>query len=59
MPFWDERVAMAENFPAVRRDKYHINILTAHFILHPERFDVVVASNLFGDIFCARTASRT
>ncbi len=51
MPYWDERVeAMAANYPAVRWDKYHIDILTARFVLSPERFDVVVASNLFGDI---------
>jgi tartrate dehydrogenase/decarboxylase/D-malate dehydrogenase len=51
MPYWDERVvAMAENFPDVRWDQYHIDILTAHFVLNPDRFDVVVASNLFGDI---------
>lgn len=51
MPFWDERVdAMAEQYPAVRTDKYHIDILTAQFVLNPDRFDVVVASNLFGDI---------
>ncbi len=51
MPYWDERVAaMAPQFPEVRWDKYHIDILAAHFVLHPERFDVVVASNLFGDI---------
>lgn len=51
MPYWDERMeAMAPNFPDVKWDKYHIDILTAHFVLHPERFDVVVASNLFGDI---------
>ena len=51
MPFWDERVeAMAADFPDVVWDKYHIDILTAQFVLHPERFDVVVASNLFGDI---------
>ena len=51
MPFWDERVeAMAKRFPDVRTDKFHIDILTAHFVLHPDWFDVVVASNLFGDI---------
>ena len=51
MPYWDERVeAMAEAYPAVRWDKYHIDILTAQFVLHPDWFDVVVASNLFGDI---------
>jgi tartrate dehydrogenase/decarboxylase / D-malate dehydrogenase len=51
MPFWDERVETAAlRFPTVRLDKFHIDILTAHFVLHPEWFDVVVASNLFGDI---------
>ncbi|WP_416356592.1 tartrate dehydrogenase [Aureimonas phyllosphaerae] len=51
MPYWDERVeAMAANYPDVRWDKYHIDILTAHFVLNPDRFDVVVGSNLFGDI---------
>ncbi|HWV96124.1 MAG TPA: tartrate dehydrogenase [Xanthobacteraceae bacterium] len=51
MPYWDERVeAMAKNYPGVKWDKYHIDILTAHFVLHPDWFDVVVGSNLFGDI---------
>ncbi|HVK81432.1 MAG TPA: tartrate dehydrogenase [Verrucomicrobiae bacterium] len=51
MPYWDERVeAMAQAYPEVRWDKYHIDILTAHFVQHPDWFDVVVASNLFGDI---------
>ena len=51
MPYWDERVeAMARQYPDVRQDKYHIDILTARFVLSPDRFDVVVASNLFGDI---------
>jgi len=51
MPYWDERVkAVAEAYPDVRWDQYHIDILTAHFVLNPDRFDVVVASNLFGDI---------
>ena len=51
MPYWDERVAaMAANYPALKVDKFHIDILTAHFVLHPDWFDVVVASNLFGDI---------
>ncbi|RIX41982.1 MAG: tartrate dehydrogenase [Rhodocyclales bacterium GT-UBC] len=51
MPYWDERVEnMAASYPEVRWDKYHIDILTARFVLSPERFDVVVASNLFGDI---------
>lgn len=51
MPYWDERVeVMAAQYPDVSWDKYHIDILTAHFVLNPNRFDVVVASNLFGDI---------
>lgn len=51
MPWWDKRVEeMAKAYPEVRWDKYHIDILTARFVLSPERFDVVVASNLFGDI---------
>ncbi len=51
MPYWDERVAeMAKEYPDVRVDKFHIDILTAHFVQRPEYFDVVVASNLFGDI---------
>jgi tartrate dehydrogenase/decarboxylase / D-malate dehydrogenase len=51
MPYWDERVeSMSRRFPDVEVDKYHIDILTANFVLHPDRFDVVVASNLFGDI---------
>ena len=51
MPFWDERFhAMAQQFPDVRTDQYHIDILTAHFVRRPESFDVVVGSNLFGDI---------
>ena len=51
MPYWDERVsAMAKHFPDVHVDQYHIDILTAHFVLNPQRFDVVVGSNLFGDI---------
>ena len=51
MPYWDERfAAMAAQYPAVRSDKYHIDILTAHFVRNPDWFDVVVASNLFGDI---------
>lgn len=51
MPYWDERVqAMAPAYPDVHWDQYHIDILAARFVLSPERFDVVVASNLFGDI---------
>jgi tartrate dehydrogenase/decarboxylase/D-malate dehydrogenase len=51
MPYWDERVeAMANDYPEVEVDKYHIDILTAQFVMNPDRFDVVVASNLFGDI---------
>jgi tartrate dehydrogenase/decarboxylase/D-malate dehydrogenase len=51
MPFWDERFrAMAASYPDIRTDQYHIDILTAHFVRRPEIFDVVVGSNLFGDI---------
>jgi len=51
MPYWDERVAaMGEAYPEVNWDKYHVDILAARFVLSPERFDVVLASNLFGDI---------
>jgi tartrate dehydrogenase/decarboxylase / D-malate dehydrogenase len=51
MPYWDERVAeMAKQYPGVAVDKFHIDILTAHFVRNPQWFDVVVASNLFGDI---------
>ena len=51
MPYWDERfAAMAASYPDIRADQYHIDILTAHFVQNPDRFDVVVGSNLFGDI---------
>ena len=51
MPYWDERVAeMAKAYPGINVDKFHIDILTAHFVQRPDFFDVVVASNLFGDI---------
>lgn len=51
MPFWDERfAAIARDYPEIRTDQYHIDILTANFVLHPDWFDVVVGSNLFADI---------
>jgi tartrate dehydrogenase/decarboxylase / D-malate dehydrogenase len=51
MPYWDERFKlMAANYPDVKTSQYHIDILTAHFVQHPDWFDVVVGSNLFGDI---------
>ena len=51
MPFWDECFqAMAARYPDVRTDQFHVDILTAHFVQHPDWFDVVVGSNLFGDI---------
>lgn len=51
MPYWDSRVVeMAKQYPNVKVDQYHIDILTANFVLKPEHFDVVVGSNLFGDI---------
>jgi tartrate dehydrogenase/decarboxylase/D-malate dehydrogenase len=51
MPFWDECFrSMAAEFPDIRTDQFHIDILTAHFVRNPDWFDVVVGSNLFGDI---------
>lgn len=51
MPYWDERLAaIAADYPDISWDKHHIDILCARFVLEPQRFDVVVASNLFGDI---------
>ncbi|WP_223527440.1 tartrate dehydrogenase [Pseudomonas sp. GL-R-19] len=51
MPYWDSRVAeIAKNYPDINVDQYHIDILTANFVRMPEHFDVVVGSNLFGDI---------
>jgi tartrate dehydrogenase/decarboxylase/D-malate dehydrogenase len=51
MPYWDERFrAMSAQYPDVRVDQYHIDILSAHFVRQPQIFDVVVGSNLFGDI---------
>jgi tartrate dehydrogenase/decarboxylase / D-malate dehydrogenase len=51
MPFWDERfAAIASEYPEIRADQYHIDILAARFVISPERFSVVVGSNLFGDI---------
>ena len=51
MPYWDSRVAeMAKSYPDINVDQYHIDILTANFVRMPDHFDVVVGSNLFGDI---------
>ena len=51
MRYWDERVAVVSaDYPEVALDQYHVDILAAHFVRHPDWFDVVVASNLFGDI---------
>jgi tartrate dehydrogenase/decarboxylase / D-malate dehydrogenase len=51
MPYWDERfLEMSKHFPSIKTNQFHIDILTAHFVLNPDKFDVVVASNLFGDI---------
>ncbi len=51
MPYWDERfAAIAKHYPDIRTDQFHIDILCAHFVQHPDWFDVVVGSNLFGDI---------
>ena len=51
MPYWDERFhEMAKSYPEVKIDQFHMDALTAQFVLNPSRFDVVVGSNLFGDI---------
>jgi tartrate dehydrogenase/decarboxylase/D-malate dehydrogenase len=51
MPFWDERFEAAKaRYPHITTDWFHIDILCAHFVQHPDWFDVVVGSNLFGDI---------
>ena len=51
MPFWDERFKeMKKKYSEITTDQFHIDILAARFVLTPEWFDVVVASNLFGDI---------
>ncbi len=51
MPFWDERFALVSaDYPDILADRYHVDILAARFVMTPERFSVVVASNLFGDI---------
>ena len=51
MPYWDERFAAAQRrHPDIATAQFHIDILAAHFVLHPDWFDVVVGSNLFGDI---------
>ncbi len=51
MPYWDERfAAIGASYPEIRTDQFHIDILCAHFVQHPDWFDVVVGSNLFGDI---------
>src|SRR5580765_4706966 len=51
MPFWDERFrTISAEYPDVRTNQYNIDILTAHFVRHPDWFDIVVGSNLFGDI---------
>ena len=51
MPYWDQRAALvAQEYPGIKADSFHIDILAAHFVQRPQHFDVVVASNLFGDI---------
>ncbi len=51
MPYWDERfAAISTEYPDIRTDQYHIDILCARFVMSPHQFDIVVASNLFGDI---------
>jgi tartrate dehydrogenase/decarboxylase/D-malate dehydrogenase len=51
MPYWDERfAAAAARHPSVRTSQFHVDILAAHLVQHPDWFDVIVGSNLFGDI---------
>lgn len=51
MPFWDEVFKeVAEKYPDVQTNSIHIDALTAFLVTRPEKFDVIVASNLFGDI---------
>ena len=51
MPYWDERfAAIAAEYPDIATDSHHIDIMAARFVMKPEQFDVVVGSNLFGDI---------
>ena len=55
MPYWDERfAAMKAGYPDIETAQFHIDILCAHFVQHPDWFDVVVGSNLFGDILSER-----
>jgi tartrate dehydrogenase/decarboxylase/D-malate dehydrogenase len=51
MPYWDERfAAVAKEYPGIKTNQFHIDILTAHLVRNPDWFDVIVGSNLFGDI---------
>jgi tartrate dehydrogenase/decarboxylase/D-malate dehydrogenase len=51
MPYWDERfAAMSKQYPAIKTSQFHIDILCAHLVRNPHWFDVIVGSNLFGDI---------
>jgi tartrate dehydrogenase/decarboxylase/D-malate dehydrogenase len=51
MPYWDERFdQMKKQYGDVKADQYHVDGLTIQMVLNPDRFDVIVASNLFGDI---------
>jgi tartrate dehydrogenase/decarboxylase/D-malate dehydrogenase len=51
MPYWDERFwSLAKEYPDIEADQFHIDALVARFVTHPQQFDVVVGSNLFGDI---------
>lgn len=60
MPYWDSRAAeMSRQFPEVEVEQYHVDILSAHFVRRPESFDVVVASNLMGDILSDLGAACT
>lgn len=52
MPFWDEVFCqVGKDYPEVRHELYHIDALASYLITRPHTFNVVVASNSFGDIF--------
>lgn len=51
MPFWDETTKeIGEQYPHITKEFYHVDALATFFVTQPEKFDVIVASNLFGDI---------
>ena len=60
MPYWDEIFAeVAARYPDVRAEQCHVDALAARMVQAPDRLDVVVASNLFGDILSDLAAAIT